>query len=160
MRSKQEAISNNLNNYFNYQHIGLCIFTNNNFFQESQLSLGLKFLLNWENSFTENFDPNLEQTLYLSHLYDRTFPVIFTKAPIAQVNLVKHLANYAELISGLSTKKDGSAIDLMEPKLLLIVDQKIDSKTFDKISKDILSFTIPMGDKNLTCDQYLLDQNN
>lgn len=137
MKNQHELLSEKLHNYLSYQHIGLCIFVEEDFFNNSPLSLALKFLLNWQNSFSEKFDSNLNHALYISNLYDRTFPVIFSKDKIKNIDFEKELKNYSQLILGLSVQDDGESKQLDNSKILIIIDQNLEKTTFDQIEKKV-----------------------
>lgn len=145
---RKEIIIKDLSNYLKYNHIGLCLFTSENFFEDSELSLALKFLLNWKNNLTTNFNKKFDQSLFLSNLYDRNFPVIFNKKRITQASAVDdYLNNYAQLISGLCIKHNAEQIEFNNPQILVIVDQDIED---NKINKDFL--------KNIKTFKYSLDE--
>lgn len=138
---EQENISHNLMSFITSEHIGICLFTHKKFLENSSLAFAFQFLLNWNKDFIQCMQNDLEQSLFISQLYDRSFPVLITQRQLTHNNFEEHLRKFSELIAGLCVK-DGHFSDVLtKPKLLLLFDQ---SSLDSKLEKMIRSFSLKL----------------
>lgn len=156
MKTNQELIGQQFNSYLDFQHIGACIFTTDDFFKTSPLVFAFNFLLNWDQKFFENFQSEYDQSLYISNLYNRNFPVLFSKKIITKINIQKELENNAQLISGLCTQNKEISVKISTPKLLIIIEQEIETQVEKIIGNFEIKLNHPLfeNSKPLHCDIY------
>ncbi len=131
---QEELIGQQVTSYLNTQHIGACVFTDSHFLEKSPLAFTFHFLLNWDKQFVKYLHNELDQSLFISNLYNRNFPILFSKKPISLITIEKKLTNYTQLISGLCTQEKNIALQITSPKLLILVDQDIDLSVENSIA--------------------------
>jgi hypothetical protein len=133
MNVEQEQICQKIISYLNPEHLGVCVFTQNKFLDNSPLAFTFRFLLNWDKDFIQCYNNELDQSLFVTKLYNKNFPILFTQRLVAKNNFEENLKKTSEIIAGLCTQDHILSDAITHPKLLILCDGNFLDSHMEKI---------------------------